>query len=169
MPFVLFGDTIAQRQLVRVFPLPIVVGLEEQLDGSVSEYWTRQGCVTFACEGGQHDAPSTVDSLAAVLYLALEGAGLVRRGSLPEARAASDLLRQRRGDLPPFLEVVSRHAISDRDAFRMEPGFKNLGPASHGQLIARDAHGEIRAPHDGMVILPLYQGLGSDGFFWGAP
>ena len=37
IPFVLFGDTIAQRQFVRVFPLPIIVGLEEQLDGALSE------------------------------------------------------------------------------------------------------------------------------------
>ncbi len=169
IPFVLFGDTIAQRQFVRVFPLPILIGLEEQLDGALSEYWTRHGCVTFACEGGQHTDPSAVDNLEAVLYLAIEEAGLVATGSLPEARAASELLRERRGDLPPFLEVVSRHAISADDAFRMEPGFKNLSPASEGQLLAHDVRGEIRATKDGVVILPLYQGLGSDGFFWGRP
>jgi len=49
----------------------------------------------------------------------------------------------------------------------MEPGFRNLHPATQGQLLARDAKGEIRAPRDGLVILPLYQGLGNDGFFWG--
>ena len=86
---------------------------------------------------------------------------------MPEVTAARELLRQRRGDLPPYLEVVSRHAITEEDAFRMEPGFKNLNVASEGQLLARDARGEIRAPADGVVILPLYQGLGSDGFFWG--
>lgn len=167
IPFVLFGDTLAQRQFVRAFPLPVIVGLEEQLDGALSEYWTRHGCVTFTCEGGQHTDPSAVDNLSAVLYLALEEAGLIAPGSLPELRAAHDLLLQRRGDLPPFLEVVSRHAISEEDAFRMEPGFKNLSPAAEGQLLAHDARGEIRAPKDGMVILPLYQGLGNDGFFWG--
>jgi succinylglutamate desuccinylase len=167
IPFVLFGDTIAQRQFVRAFPLPIIVGLEEQLDGALSEYWTRHGCVTFACEGGQHTDPGAVDNLEAVLYLAIEEAGLISRGSLPELKTSYDLLRERRGDLPPFLEVVSRHEISETDAFRMEPGFRNLNPASEGQLLAHDARGEIRAPKDGVIILPLYQGLGSDGFFWG--
>ncbi len=167
IPFVLFGDTIAQRQFVRVFPLPIIVGLEEQLDGALSEYWTRHGCVTFACEGGQHVDASAVDNLEAVLYLTLDEAGVIPSGSLPEVRASAELLRKRRGDLPAFLEVVSRHAISEEDAFRMEPGFKNLSPASEGQLLAHDVHGEIRAPKDGVLILPLYQGLGSDGFFWG--
>jgi predicted deacylase len=167
IPFVLFGDTIAQRQFVRVFTLPIIVGLEEQLDGALSEYWTRHGFVTFACEGGQHKDPGAVDNLEAVLYLALAEAGLIGRSSLPEISAASDLLRKRRGNLPAFLEVVSRHEISEEDAFRMEPGFNNLNPASEGQLLARDVRGEIRAPKDGVIILPLYQGLGSDGFFWG--
>jgi predicted deacylase len=167
IPFVLFGDTLAQRQFVRIFPLPVIVGLEEQLDGALSEYWTRHGCVTFACEGGQHQDPGAVDNHEAVLYLALAEAGLLAHNALPEIQSASELLRQRRGDLPAFLEVVSRHAISEEDSFRMEPGFKNLNAASEGQLLAHDAHGEIRAPKDGLVILPLYQGLGNDGFFWG--
>jgi succinylglutamate desuccinylase len=167
IPFVLFGDTLAQRQFVRVFPLPILIGLEEQLDGALSEYWTRHGCVTFACEGGQHTDPTAVDHLAAVLYLALDEAGLVPRGFMPEVEESLALLRRARGELPPFLEVVSRHAITEEDAFRMEPGFNNLSPAAAGQLLAHDAKGEIRAPKDGVVILPLYQGLGSDGFFWG--
>jgi predicted deacylase len=167
IPFVLFGDTLAQRQFVRRFPLPIIIGLEEQLDGALSEYWTRHDCVTFACEGGQHQDPGSVDNLAAVLYLSLAEAGIIPEGSLPEVAEAESLLRARRGDLPPFLEVVSRHAIAEEDAFRMEPGFKNLNPASQGQLLAHDKAGEIRAQEDGLVILPLYQGLGSDGFFWG--
>ena len=49
----------------------------------------------------------------------------------------------------------------------MEPGFRNLDHAKEGQLLARDKRGEIRAPANGLVLLPLYQGLGSDGFFWG--
>ncbi len=40
----------------------------------------------------------------------------------------------------------------------MEPGFRNIDRARKGQLLARDRSGEIRAPADGMVILPLYQG-----------
>jgi succinylglutamate desuccinylase len=65
------------------------------------------------------------------------------------------------------MEVVSRHAVTPEDSFVMEPGFRNLDLARAGQLLARDRKGEIRAPRDGLVILPLYQGQGSDGFFWG--
>jgi succinylglutamate desuccinylase len=65
------------------------------------------------------------------------------------------------------MEVVERRAIRPEDRFVMEPGFANLARARRGQLLARDARGEIRAPHDGLVMLPLYQGQGEDGFFWG--
>ena len=49
----------------------------------------------------------------------------------------------------------------------MEPGFANIQPVARGQLLARDRRGEIRAPEDCLVVMPLYQGLGDDGFFLG--
>jgi succinylglutamate desuccinylase len=167
-PFVLFGDTPRQRAFAFRFPLPAVIGLEEQVDGTLSEYLTRRGCITVAVEGGQHDDPGSVDSLEAVLWIALSHAGNIEPARFEaELEAANALLGSRRGSLPRVLEVVERHAIRAEDAFRMEPGFSNLDRARGGQLLARDARGEIRAPRDGMVILPLYQGQGSDGFFWG--
>ncbi len=167
IPFVLFGDTLAQRQFVRIFPIPIIMGLVEQVDGVLSSFWTRRGCVAFSVEGGQHEDPASTDSLEAVLWLALEEAGILARGSIQELDWSVAFLEDRRSGLPRVLEVVSRRAITEDDAFRMEPGFRNLAHAPEGRLLARDKNGEIRAPSDGMVILPLYQGLGADGFFWG--
>lgn len=167
VPFVLFGDTLAQRRFVGAFPIPVIIGLEEQIDGALSEYWTRRGCVTFTVEGGQHDDPASVDSLESVLWLALHQAGLLDGDAPSEVHEGRRRLDARRGDLPRVLEVVSRRAITAEDSFQMEPGFRNIARAKGGQLLARDRRGEIVAPHDGVVILPLYQGLGSDGFFWG--
>jgi predicted deacylase len=171
IPFLITGDTLAQRKLAVEFPLPIVLGLEEQLDGALSEYWTKRGCVTFAVEGGQHHDPASIDSLEAVIYVAVDAVGVV--SGTVSAALRSDvsrsqrLLEQRRAGLPHVMEVVERHAITDADRFTMEPGFRNLDRARAGQLLARDARGEIFAPRDGVVILPLYQPVGSDGFFWG--
>ena len=167
IPFVITGDTLAQRRLTGAFPIPTVLGLEEELDGALSSYWTRRGCVTFAVEGGQHDAPASIDSLEAVIYVAVDAAALVRKGLEPEVRRAQHLLHARRAGLPRVMEVIDRHAITPVDRFVMEPGFRNLDHARRGQLLARDAKGDIRAPRDGLVILPLYQAGGNDGFFWG--
>jgi hypothetical protein len=167
IPFILFGDTLAQRRFGRAFPLPVIIGLEEQLDAVLTEYWTRRGCTTFAIEGGQHASPDSTDAIEAVLWLALVRAGLLERRAPAEVPRSAALLDQRRAGLPRVVEVISRRSVSPEDGFRMEPGFRNIDRARKGQLLARDRSGEIRAPGDGMVILPLYQGLGRDGFFWG--
>lgn len=168
IPFVLFGDTLPQRRFARAFPLPIILGLEEQVDGVVSQYLTRAGCISVAIEGGQHDDPASIDNLAACLWIALVEAGLCARDRVADEHArAHALLDARRGRLPRVMEVIERHAITADDEFRMAPGFANLDRVRRGQLLARDRRGEIRAVADGLVILPLYQGLGDDGFFWG--
>lgn len=166
VPFVLFGDTLAQRDFVGALSLPAILGLEEQIDGALSEYWTRRGCVTCTVEGGQHEDAASVEALESVLWLALARAGMVD-ASLPEVREGWSRLDARRGDLPRLMEVVSRHAIAEGDAFVMEPGFRNIDRARAGQRLARDRRGDVTAPRDGVVILPLYQAKGSDGFFWG--
>jgi predicted deacylase len=166
VPFAIFGDTLPQRRFVRALPLPLVIGLEEQVDGVLAEYWTRQGCITFTVEGGQHDEPSAVDNLEAAFLLAVEQAGVFEKGAV-DTREAYELLESRRGRLPRIMEVVERHAITDEDDFKMAAGFKNLDHAKQGQLLASDKDGDIRAHEDGIVILPLYQAQGDDGFFWG--
>jgi Succinylglutamate desuccinylase / Aspartoacylase family len=167
IPFVIFGDTLPQRKFARVYPIPSVLGLEEQVVGVLSSYFSRRGCTTFAVEGGQHTDPGSVDNLEAVLWLTLSRAGVILRAAFPEVANAAKLLDAKRSDLPRVLEVTGRRAITSDDKFVMQPGFRNLDYARKEQLLAQDVRGEVRAEEDGMVILPLYQGLGNDGYFWG--
>jgi predicted deacylase len=166
-PFVLFGDTRRQRRFGCSFPIPVVLGLEEQVEGVLSGCTNARGCVSVAIEGGQHDDPASIDNLEACIWIALVSAGAIEKQRLPEHDDAYRLLDRRRGSLPRVMEVTARQAITADDQFRMAPGFANLDHARAGQLLAHDKNGELRAPRDMLVILPLYQGLGSDGFFWG--
>jgi predicted deacylase len=167
LPFILFGDTLKQRAFASPIPLPICIGLQEQVDGVLCSYWTAQGCTTFSVEGGQHDDPGSIDNLEAVLLLAADSAGLFGSGLLTETVQAHALLERRRGNIPRVLEVTGRHAIAAGDDFVMTPGFQNLARVKKGQLLANDRNGAIRAPRDGFILMPLYQGQGADGFFWG--
>jgi predicted deacylase len=63
IPFVLFGDTLRQRRFGFSFPLPAILGLEEQVDGVLSGYFTQRGCIAAGIEGGQHDDPASFDNL----------------------------------------------------------------------------------------------------------
>ena len=167
VPFAVVGATPAHHAFARELPLPGIVGLEEVLDGVLTRYLSGLGCVTIAIEGGQTDSPATAANLEAVIQIALVASGVVAADAIPELAAARAVLADARGDLPPMIEVVSRRAITPDDGFRMEPGFANIQRTTSGTLIARDATSEIRAPFDGLVLLPLYQAQGSDGFFYG--
>ncbi len=167
VPFGLIGDTPRHRAFAGLFPLPVILGLEEQVDGVLAEYMTARGATTLSVEGGQHANPGSQDSLEAVVRVALWASGVAARGDVPGLDAAMALLERARGRLPHLIEVLSRHAITAEHGFRMEPGFANIQRAQAGDLLARDRHGEIRAPHDGMVLLPLYQAQGDEGFFFG--
>jgi succinylglutamate desuccinylase len=65
------------------------------------------------------------------------------------------------------MEVRHRHAIVPEDDFRMEKGYRNFEPIKRGQLLAKDRKGDITARETGLILMPLYQTLGDDGFFLG--
>ncbi len=165
IPFAVAGSTAAHRRFALALGLPGVVGLEEALAGVLTGYYGARGCITLAIEGGQSRSAAAAAHLAAAVTVALEISGVI--AAMPGAAAARAHLAQARGFLPSLIEVVSRHAVRPSDDFRMEPGFANLALTSAGTLLARDRAGEIRAPFDGVVLLPLYQPQGEDGFFYG--
>ena len=166
-PFSTIGDTLRNRAFAMRFPVPMILGLEEQVDGALLEYMNNQGRVTMGVEAGHHDRESSVEHHEAMLWLALIAARMLRPEDLPDAEQFRDRLREATRDLPRIIEVRHRHAVRPGDGFRMEPGFTNFQPLTRGQLLARDRNGEIRAPESGRILLPLYQGQGDDGFFIG--
>jgi len=48
----------------------------------------------------------------------------------------------------------------------MNAGYRNLSPVAAGEIVAGDREGPIRVSESGWLLLPLYQGLGNDGFFF---
>lgn len=65
------------------------------------------------------------------------------------------------------MEVGYRHVIAPEDGFQMEPGFRNFQPIRRGQVLAKDRSGKIEARETSLILMPLYQTLGDDGFFLG--
>jgi succinylglutamate desuccinylase len=157
-------DSSSQEAFAHRFPLPMVRGLATALAGVLSSHLCERGAIAIAVEGGQHDDPLTITHLEATLTVALAAAGLA---TPPDLETATDHLDAARGDIPRVMNVVARYAIRPGDTFVMAPGFANLARVKRGQLLARDGERMIRAPMNGLVILPLYQSAGDDGFFFG--
>ncbi len=163
-PFGTLGDTLRNRAFARQFPIPLILGLEEHLDGTMLEFFNRQGYVTLGLEGGRHEDPAAVDRLEAGLWLALAAAGLLEQQSAQVERARR-LLVQAGWGLPAVLEVRYRHFVTPEDRFQMRPGFRSFQPVPRDMPLADDESGAVVAPETGLLLMPLYQAMGEDGFF----
>ncbi len=165
-PFTVFADTLKSRGFARHLPTIILLGVEEHLEGTLVDHFAARGFAAAAVEGGQHEDANSVDALEEAVRIALGYLRIVPRFN---ALTVTGLLDRSPVKLPRVLEIRVRHDIQDGDGFRMHPGFKGFEPVKHGQLLAADRSGEIRAPQDGYLIMPLYQRQGEEGFFIAKP
>ena len=166
-PFVLFGNIPSQRAFASQLPITNLLGMEERVNGVLSKYMTSRGLTTCAVEGGQHRDPHSTDYLEAAIWVALTSSGVLPESVNPRLARSIAMLDQARGAIPRAIKVTRRYAITPDCQFQMQRGFANIVFVKEGTLLAHDHTGEILAPKDGFVMLPLYQGLGSEGFFWG--
>src|SRR5262245_31561362 len=166
-PFATMGDTLTNRRFVQKLPLPVILGLEEQIDGALLEYVNNLGHITVGVEGGRHDRPDSVAHHVAVLWVSLIAAGCLREEDVPDLPVHLEALDRATHGIPRIVEMRYRHAIRETDQFRMRPGFRNFDPVKKGDTLAHDHKGPIRARETGVLLLPLYQVKGDDGFFMG--
>ena len=164
VPFATVGDTLRNRHFAQDFPVRILLGIEEQLEGTLLEYLNNAGCVTLGFEGGTHDSEETIRNHEAMIWLALVNSGIIWEEDVPRL----ETFRVRLAALPHhrgLMEVRYREAVKSAQGFEMNPGFKNFDPVIKGEIVATNFDGHVRAPESGMLLMPLYQKLGEDGFF----
>ncbi|WP_419859554.1 succinylglutamate desuccinylase/aspartoacylase family protein [Candidatus Palauibacter sp.] len=164
-PFTTLGDTLQNRALALRLPVPVVLGLEEQIDGAMLHYFDRLGWANIGIEAGQHTVASSVDVHEEAVWILLEALGLVESGDAPGGEDRRARLAHRAEGLPRVLDVRYRHVVSEEDEFRMHPGFRNFDLVEAGQELAVDRRGPVCAAFAGRLFLPLYQRQGDDGFF----
>lgn len=164
-PFSVVADTLRNRPIAYELRVPIIFGLEEAVGGTLLGYLADLGHVAVAFEAGQHQDPRTVENHVAAIWIAMIQSGMIERKDLPEIERCELRLEQAAARLPRAVEIVYRHPITPEDQFRMDPGFVNFQPVRRGQRLATDRNREICSPSAARILMPLYQGLGEDGFF----
>jgi len=167
-PFAIVSDSRVNRRLAQALGVPILLGLEESLEGTLLNFVNQLGHVAIGFEAGQHEAPESVARQEAGLWITLVSCGCLTETDAERVAALSarrDLLAQSTRGLPATLELRHRHAIRPEDDFAMNPGFKNFFPIQKGTVVAHDRSGDVRAEEGGYLFMPLYQKLGDDGYF----
>jgi succinylglutamate desuccinylase len=158
-------------ELLRKLDVPIVHGLTRGLTGTSMGFMSEQGYETFAFEAGQTGSEQAIYDIAAGIWRILAALGMIDEKDIPKeveekAQLKSYLARKK---LVQELDFFMVHRVKPEDDFRMKEGFINFEFVKKGQLLAQDRRGEIRAPLDAYLLMPLYQKEGQDGFFLVVP
>ncbi len=165
IPFIGINDQIDNRRFAKKFPAPIILGIEEHLEGPLLSLLNDEGHVAMAFEAGQHEDPQSLENHKSFVYLALLNAGVIGAEHTESLNQHRDRLNKASRSNQGIFEVVYRKAVAAEDQFAMNPGFKNFSGISKGDELARDQSGPIIAHRSGKIFMPLYQSTGNDGFF----
>jgi len=146
---------------------PVITGFLRGIRGTSLHYFNNDNfkpeTATVVCEAGQHQEHLSVNRAIAAITNCMRTIGSVKAEDV-ENRHDSLLIEYSKG-LPKVAELVTLHAISPEDQFRMQPDYRNFQPVQKGEILACDKNGAIRAESDGLILMPLYQPQGEDGFF----
>ena len=160
------ADTPESRALALHFHVPLVLGMSGGLDGTslsfFSPHYRGLPAQVVAFEAGQNEDPYSVHRSIAVILNALKAIGCLENDY---PNPSEQLLLDYANGLPKVSELLCVHLIQPGDGFRMRPGYRNFQPVKKGEYLADDQKGPIRAMADGLILMPLYQAQGSNGFF----
>jgi len=161
-PFITINDMLKNRRLASKIPVPIILGIEEYIQGSFLNQVNSLGHVAIGFEAGTHDDPKTIDNHAAFVELLLHHCHLLPLSFRKRKQRTSQLKSHLSSR---FFEIRFRHEIGDDDRFQMEPNFINFAKIQRQTMLARVNDVPVYSPFAGRLFMPLYQKLGSDGFF----
>lgn len=165
-------DEKTSLRLAKALYAPVILNLFEGVEGTLLRYAAdghlqtdARPKYTFgaAFEAGQHDDPLSVSRSIAAIIHCLRATGCIGPEDLqnPYETVLADYSKH----LPKVTRLRYVHHIRPGDAFVMRPGYVNFQPVRAGEHLADDVTGDILSPYDGLMLMPLYQPKGSDGFF----
>jgi len=164
IPFLTVNDSLLNRKFTKQYPVPIVLGIEEHLDGPLLSYINELGYVAFGYEGGQHDDLSSIENQIAFIYLSLVFTGSIKKESI-DYHHYFDLLAKTSINKREFYEIFFHYKIKEDESFIMNPGFFNFQRIKKHQELAMSEGEMIFAQNKGRMLMPQYQRQGDDGYF----
>lgn len=164
VPFITISDSLNNRKFSSNFPIPVVLGIEEYLDGPLLTFINEYGHIALGFEGGSHESPSSVVNCEAFIWKSLIHAKCLKKSHLSDFQEYENTFLGL-GCEYQFFAIKYRYELDQNDDFTMRPGFENFEPIEKGDYLATNNGVDINAPRGGKIFMPLYQELGEDGFF----
>ena len=161
--FTFEGD--ANYDVASSLHIPIITGLDKSLQGTAIEYFANRGYCSLAFEGGPLGDPRSIDIHEAGIWMLLEACGCMEKENIPNYDKHKELMQASSEDSPDVVDLIYVHNIREEDNFKMNPGYANFQRISEGEVLGQDVNGDVKAPHAGYIMMPLYQKQGDEGFF----
>ncbi|MFT4801020.1 MAG: hypothetical protein ACI93N_000785, partial [Flavobacteriaceae bacterium] len=163
-PFLTVNDSIINRKFTEQFPVPLILGIEEYLDGPLLSYLNELGYVAFGFEGGQHDSLSSIENHKAFIYQSLVYTESVTKDKI-DFQYHYNTLAKTSKDTRNIYEIYYHYRIEENESFKMKPGFLNFQKINKGEELAKSNGEVIIAKKQGRILMPQYQSQGDDGYF----
>lgn len=165
LPFITINDALINRKFSKLFPVPIVLGIEEYLEGPLLSYINELGYVSLGFESGQHDEISSIENHKAFAFLAMVFTKVLSKEKVSNFDVYFNQLKQASNNRDDISEVVYLHKIKPDETFKMKAGFKSFQNIKKDTVLATSNGEDIKAKRNAMLFMPLYQEVGEDGFF----
>lgn len=170
--FCIPSDDAASLRLAKELHAPVILGMMDGLQGTLLHFASGnhfeisgypKHSLGVAFEAGQHNDPLSVSRSIAAIINCLRACGCIRQEDVDSRHEI--ILKSFSDPLPKVTRLNHVHHIRPGDAFRMRPGYLNFQPIKSGEHLADDTTGPVFSPENGLILMPLYQPQGSDGFF----
>ena len=166
--FTVCTNTAKSKEITGELHCPVITNMTAQLKGSMIQYFsshfvTGRDITSFAFEGGQHDDHHSISRLIAGMVNCMRTINAVSRESV-ESKHDEVLLSYAKG-LPKYCQITYVHRIEKGSLWRMKPGYQGFQWVREGDWVATYDGKKVFVPHDGYMLMPLYQKSGNEGFF----
>jgi succinylglutamate desuccinylase len=154
-------------RLAKQLHAPVVRGLLKGISGTTLHYFNRNNlginASALAFEAGQHDDPVSANRMMAAVINCMRSLQMISPDDIDNTY--DEILMKYSENLPKSVEVIYKYTVQNKESWEMVPGFKNFDKIKKDQLLATDNDCPVYSPLDGLILMPLYQKKGRDGFF----
>lgn len=154
-------------KLAKSMHAPVVLGMLDGIKGTSLHYFNKENwdvdMTSVVFEAGQHEEGLSTNRAISAIVSCMREFGNVCATDVESHH--DQILKQYAEGLPEVTRLIYTHSIKAGDVFKMEPGFLNFQTIDSGTLLAHDNSGPIYAKQSGIMLMPLYQSQGEDGFF----
>jgi len=161
--FIILNDTLENRALARKFPVPQILGIEENIHGTLLSYINNLGYKAIGFEAGAHLDTVSVERSEAFLWLLLHNCGAFLLTEEEKNKYKKKL--KVHSEVPDtYYEIIYHQIVEETYQFDMIKGFRNFDIIEKDTPLAYYKGELIKAPVEGRIFMPLYQKKGRDGF-----